>query len=136
VVWGVGSAEFEGGAEAVCQWYVRIWEGLLTVVLEESIEVANVLVRLQASEKAVLELRERSRRESGVVRGVQEPDIKTETNAETKSAEDDQQSEGTKENVETEGKDILHEEDGHYENQIHSNDKKEEDMKMDTDIPA
>jgi hypothetical protein len=129
VVWGVGSAELEGRAEAVCQWYVRSSEGLLTVVLEESIEVANVLVRLQASEKAVLELREKSGRDRGVVREVQEPDTKTETNADTKSAEDEEQSEGTKEDVKIEGKGIFPEEDGHDEKKIYSNDMKAEEDK-------
>ena len=37
----------------------------LIVVLEESIEVANVLVKLQVSEKAIVELRRRTGRDGG-----------------------------------------------------------------------
>jgi hypothetical protein len=97
------------------------WKRRLMAVLEESIEVANALVKLQASEKAILELRTRSERDRrGGDREVEEPNNKTETKQDIESAEKHQQLEGSKEALKIEGKDVLPAENGHAEEKIRS----------------
>ena len=101
------------------------------VVLEESIEVANVLVKLQVSEKAIVELRRRTGRDGGgsEADGVNSEITKTDTEGDISPPEDDEEYIGKS----TEDA-AIKEEDRSLENADPLNDEGKE--KQDFDTPA
>lgn len=106
------------------------------VVLEESIEVANVLVKLRSSEKGIVELRKRSGRDKGVSEG---DGVKAETTKpgeegenqsrkeDARAAEEDTETSATKEKEELPQTTDLSEED-----EIDTDNKEKEKQDLDT----